>query len=209
MDHQILWVDFSIPGDQRLELFDNIPEACRQEFYLQERHLNRLRLELEQFKSLSASRDIIDKLQAEMRWCSETMFQLRHLWDEYVLEGIEHYRDRPIALYDLGKIGKKTVKESPNLSLGIRDRILEADLVIIISGAYDQHREWMQFECYTAVDHQKPIIAIIPPGQKGNPIEMKHFANWIIDWNFETIKETIEKAKAEIMKQRSENRGFR
>ena len=92
--------------------------------------------------------------------------------------------DRP--LFDTS-----TYVSTKKLCEAIDKKIAMSQVVIIISGMYYVHREWMEYELKRAVDMGKPIIALIPFGANMMPIEVQRCATRIVRWNTESIVSAI------------------
>jgi hypothetical protein len=75
-------------------------------------------------------------------------------------ENLSVPKENPIAmLVGLPKSIRTLVHELDN-------RIRRADCVLIITGMYVAHRQWIQSEIESALDFKKPIVGIAPRGQE-------------------------------------------
>lgn len=83
------------------------------------------------------------------------------------------------------------VKGKNELKQKLRDRIALCSCVIILSGMYVAHSEWIDYEIDTAVSFRKPIIGVKPWGQERVPVKVQNNANIIVGWNSSSIIDAI------------------
>ena len=88
--------------------------------------------------------------------------------------------DNPLA----GGSNKKLAEE-------IDRQIRLASVVLVISGIYVTHREWIQFEIDLADKYNKPIIGIQPWGSTNTPAAITRSAVEIVNWNTNSIVDAI------------------
>ncbi|MGV8982828.1 TIR domain-containing protein [Clostridium sp.] len=93
-------------------------------------------------------------------------------------------KDKPL-ISPLSFVAKKTLQDA------IERKIKPVNAVLILSGMYAAHREWMQFEIETAKKYKKPIIAIIPRGQQRIPIEVLSASITSVGWSTQSIVDAI------------------
>lgn len=93
-------------------------------------------------------------------------------------------KDKPMFDPDT-PVGKRLLQDA------IERKIRPVNIVLIISGMYAAHREWMQFEIDTARDYKKPIIGIIPWGHQRVPIEVQNAADEMVGWHTDSIVKAI------------------
>ncbi len=79
------------------------------------------------------------------------------------------------------------------LAAEIDKQIRLASVVLVISGIYVSHREWIQFEIDLADKYQKPIIGIQPWGSTNTPVAVTRSAIEIVGWNTSSIVDAIRK----------------
>jgi hypothetical protein len=79
-----------------------------------------------------------------------------------------------------------------------RTRVLNAmksaEVLVVLSGAYEGHREWYDFEVQAAGAHDVPIVVIEPFGPQDAPEELKAKAEQVVGWNSRTIEDAIRMA---------------
>lgn len=79
-----------------------------------------------------------------------------------------------------------------------RARVLEAmksaEVLVALSGSYDTHKEWLDFEVQAARAHNVPIVVVEPFGPRDAPEEVKSEAEHIIGWNSRSIEDAIRMA---------------
>ena len=81
--------------------------------------------------------------------------------------------------------GKTTLK---NL---LKNQISPASKVIIISGMYAAHSEWIDFEIGTSTDYDKYIIGLKPWGQQRIPSKVQDNATVMVGWNKDSLINAI------------------
>lgn len=95
-------------------------------------------------------------------------------------------REKPLHNLDATDVTTKS-----QIKAAIDRKIAPSNCVLVISGMYTVHREWMQYEIDTAVRMRKPIIAVRPWGSKVMPISIVSVATEIIGWNTSSIIDAI------------------
>jgi len=88
--------------------------------------------------------------------------------------------DNPLA----GGSGEKLADE-------IDGQIRLASAVVVISGIYVSHREWIQFEINLADQYNKPIVGIVPRGNLNIPASIRRSAWDIVNWSTKSIVDSI------------------
>lgn len=75
------------------------------------------------------------------------------------------------------------------------DRIKQADCVVIITGMYVAHRQWIQSEIEAALEFKKSIVGVAPRGQERIPqaaeLALEKAAGELVRWNRESIVSAI------------------
>ena len=85
-------------------------------------------------------------------------------------------------------LGGKTKKE---LQAGLSKQIAMSQVVIIISGMYVAHSDWIQYEIDEAKRMGKPIIGIKPWGSERTPQAVQDAANEMVGWNSASVVDAI------------------
>jgi len=93
-------------------------------------------------------------------------------------------KDDPIVDPD-EETKKKRMKEK------LRNQIRPSTIVIVISGMYVAHSEWIGFEIDTAVEMKKYIIGLKPWGQERVPTKVSDNADVMVGWNYESLINAI------------------
>lgn len=79
-----------------------------------------------------------------------------------------------------------------------RTRVLEAmkraEVLVALSGGYEAHQQWLDFEVQAARAHNVPIVVVEPFGPKDAPDEVKRRAEQIVGWNSRSIEDAIRMA---------------
>jgi hypothetical protein len=104
-------------------------------------------------------------------------------------ENLSVPKENPIAmLVGLPKSIRTLVHELDN-------RIRRADCVLIITGMYVAHRQWIQSEIESALDFKKPIVGIAPRGQERIPeaarMAIETARGELVRWNRESAISAI------------------
>lgn len=79
------------------------------------------------------------------------------------------------------------------ITKAIERRIEPVHCVLVLSGMYVAHREWMQKEIDIAIAYEKPIIGVIPRGRQRLPRIVTDFA-CPVRWNTDSIVSAIRKS---------------
>ena len=88
---------------------------------------------------------------------------------------------------------------SPRLGLSgeamreeLRKQIVLAEVVIVPSGLYRQHREWIDFQLNCAKGMDKPVIVLESFGVKEKlPVQLEALGDEIVEWNERSIADAI------------------
>lgn len=83
------------------------------------------------------------------------------------------------------------VSNKKQIQDAIERKIKPVNAVLVISGMYYPHREWMQFEIDTALNYNKPIIALKPHHYQRMPSIIQEVATDIVSWNTASIVSSI------------------
>lgn len=73
----------------------------------------------------------------------------------------------------------------------LSNQIRPVQVVLIISGMYAAHSDWIQYEIDSFVDMGKPIIGIRPIGQERIPESVAKSAKVMVGWNTDSIVQAI------------------
>lgn len=73
----------------------------------------------------------------------------------------------------------------------ISQKIKNAQVVLVLGGMYYEYHSWMKYEVDEAERMNKPIIVIMPWGNKIMPIELSQQANIIVGWSTNSIINAI------------------
>lgn len=84
------------------------------------------------------------------------------------------------------------IKNKTALKEALYNRIKLSQIVLISTGMEVNYREFLSYELETAVEMNKPIVGIIPRGQKIIPRRINEVACDIVGWCRKTIIRSIE-----------------
>ena len=86
----------------------------------------------------------------------------------------------------------------PNTTVGktklkalLKQQISPTSVVIILSGMYAAHSEWIDYEIDTAVELNKYIIGVKPWGQERIPTKVSTNADVMVGWNKDSVINAI------------------
>lgn len=84
-----------------------------------------------------------------------------------------------------------TGMNATELTEAMRKQIRPVQCVIIVSGMYVNHSEWIQFEMDFAKSLGKPILGIRRWGEERTPQSVVNCANEMVNWNSNSIVSAI------------------
>lgn len=73
----------------------------------------------------------------------------------------------------------------------LRAQIRPAQVVIVVSGMYVAHSDWIQFEIDFANSLNKPIVGLVPWGAERLPSAVTNAATEMVGWNTSSIVSAI------------------
>lgn len=73
----------------------------------------------------------------------------------------------------------------------LRNQIRPVQTVLIVSGMYVAHSDWIQFEIDFAKSLDKPILGIVPWGAERMPTAVTSAATETVKWNTDSIVSAI------------------
>ncbi|KDM66819.1 TIR domain-containing protein [Acidiphilium sp. JA12-A1] len=77
------------------------------------------------------------------------------------------------------------------LTAAIDEQIRITNIVIILSGMYAAHSDWISKEIAIAAKYQKPIIGVVPWGQQKIPAVVQTASKKVVRWNTDSIVSAI------------------
>ncbi len=136
-------------------------------------------------------------LSRRVQACERRIAQIRE--DSGLGVTLIHYSSRDI-MYG-GKIEEGAIETDRNLALMLEAQIAAADVMIVIGEMYAQYRKWMACELALAQSLLKPVLTVIPLGQKACPVELRVRSHAVVSWD------EIELGKSLILLQEREKAG--
>lgn len=73
------------------------------------------------------------------------------------------------------------------LRLALDEQIRVANVVLVLSGMYSAHSDWIGTEIAIAAKYQKPIIAVAPRGQERLPSIVVTASKEVVRWSTDSI----------------------
>ncbi len=77
------------------------------------------------------------------------------------------------------------------LTLELDQQIKPVNCFLVIAGMYANYKYWIQKEIEIAQSYNKPIIGLIPWGQKKTPQSIQDIAVEMVGWNTSSIVDAI------------------
>lgn len=118
---------------------------------------------------------------------------ISHAWnynDEYY-RLIDMLNKAPLFNYANYSVPEHDPLPMRQLHGALYDQIRPVNIVIILSGIYVSHSDWIQAEIDIASELDKPIIGITPLGNTRMPQAVQDVADEIVGWNTGSIVDAI------------------
>lgn len=109
---------------------------------------------------------------------------------EKMLKDAPNFRWQNYSVPQHDSLDTTTKKE---LKQALHRQISPTHIVVILSGMYVAHREWIQNEIEIASEMGKPIIGIKPRGQERIPQAVQDVAKEMVGWYTASIVSAIRK----------------
>jgi hypothetical protein len=122
----------------------------------------------------------LDELKSRAKHCERRIEQLQA--DCGLGVHLINYRSADI-FHQYMKLPEEAINEDRNLVLMLENQIDSADVVIVIAEMYAQYRKWMACEIGLAQSLNRPILAVVPPGQAWCPKELEWCSAAIVPWD--------------------------
>ena len=120
-----------------------------------------------------------DDYQTVVKWIDEAKAEGTLNWSNYSVP----YHD---PLVDpSNKVGKSKLQKL------LENQISPASKIIVISGMYAAHSDWIDFEIDTSVSKGKYIIGLKPWGQERIPVKIQNNADIMVGWNKSSVINAI------------------
>ena len=125
---------------------------------------------------------------------------ISHAWtynaEYYRLVGkLKEYPNFRCRNYSVPEHDPLAARSTRSLAQALNRQIRPVHCVLIISGMYVSHREWIQHEIDLAVRYEKPIIGILPWGSQRIPSVVTDAATEIVGWRTDSIVSAIRRAR--------------
>ena len=120
-----------------------------------------------------------DAYRTVVQWLNEAQGENKLTWGNYSVP--EHD-----PLIDAGTfVGKLTLQEL------LRNQIRPSSKIVVISGMYATHSNWIDYEIDTSVSLNKYIIGLKPWGQERIPVKIQNHANIMVGWNKKSLIDAL------------------
>ena len=110
--------------------------------------------------------------------------------DEAQSEGLLTWKNYSAPEHD-PLIDPNTTVGKTKLKAELKEQIRPASKVVIISGMYAAHSDWIDFEIDASVDYGKYIIGLKPWGQERIPAKIQNNADVMVGWNKSSLINAI------------------
>lgn len=127
---------------------------------------------------------------------------LSHAWkysdDYYRLENLLrkapyfYFRDYSVPIHR-PKVDPNSEASIRHLTNELEKQIRPVNCVLIMSGIYATHSDWIKREIRLALKYDKPILGVIPRGQQRISSIVKENAIEMVNWNTSSIVAAIRK----------------
>jgi hypothetical protein len=94
-------------------------------------------------------------------------------------------------LYSTDKVRSDTVSSYPEISLVLSNRIIAADIFILIVEVFGQYRQWMEFELGVATSSLRPTIPVLPIDEPHCPPEVARRCDVVLKWEGDALRNAI------------------
>jgi hypothetical protein len=102
------------------------------------------------------------------------------------------YRNYSAPQYKpLQNLDSTNVTTKAEITSAIQRKIKPVNVVLVLSGMYANNRYWMEKEIETAIQFNKPIIAIKPRGNTLIPKFIQEKADIVVNWSTSSIVSAI------------------
>lgn len=118
---------------------------------------------------------------------------ISHAWDynEEYARIIDLMNEAPLfRYYNYSVLGHDPLLNGKFLE-ALYGQIRPTNIVLILSGMYVEHSDWIQAEIDIASELGKPIIGIMPRGNIRAPQAVQEIAKEIINWNTSSVADAI------------------
>lgn len=113
------------------------------------------------------------------QWLNEAQSEGEFTWSN-----CSEYEDKPLVELN-SKAGKANLQEELDC------QIKSASIVIVLSGMYTNHSDWIGYEIDSAVNNGKHIIGIQPWTQGKVPKKISENANTMVGWDKSSLIKAI------------------
>lgn len=118
-----------------------------------------------------------------------------HAWDYkdhyYTIEKWLKNNNISFSNYSVPEHAPLNAPTSTALKNALDERIRLSSGIIVIAGMYVAYSEWINYELESAHNFEKPIIGIIPRGQKRIPKKLQEYKKTIVGWNSNSLIDAI------------------
>jgi hypothetical protein len=121
---------------------------------------------------------------------------ISHAWDysDRYQRAVKFLNDAPNFSWSNFSVPKDDAFEGMNavqLTEQMKNQIRPSQCVVIVSGMYLNHSDWIKFEMDFAKEIGKPILGIQPWGSQRTPQSIIDCADEIVGWNSTSIVAAI------------------
>jgi len=102
--------------------------------------------------------------------------------------------DTPVQFINSSVPKNNPIHNAPNsdsLRFAIYNRIAQSNVVVIPTGMYSSHSEWIKKEIDGAILYKKPIVGVNPWGQERKSSIVVEAAHITVGWNADRVVNAI------------------
>jgi hypothetical protein len=102
------------------------------------------------------------------------------------------FRDYSIPVHR-PKVDPNSIASVRFVTIELEKQIKPANCILLMAGVYSTHSEWIRREISLAQKYDKPIIGIVPWGQRNVSSIVQNAAHDMVNWNTVSIVNAIRK----------------
>ena len=123
---------------------------------------------------------------------------ISHAWNyhEDYRRMVKHLNDAPNFTwrnYSVPQHDPLDANSTTKLTEALKRQVRPANIVLILSGMYAAHSEWIDFEVAFSIQINKPMVGIRPWGQQRVPKVVSDNVDTMVGWQTSSIVSAIRK----------------
>lgn len=102
------------------------------------------------------------------------------------------FRDYSVPIHR-PKVDPNSTASIRYLTIELEKQIKPVNCILLMAGVYSTHSEWIRREISLAQKYNKPIIGVVPWGQRNVSSIVQNAAHDMVNWNTASIVSAIRK----------------